>query len=54
MKDLNYFRNKIRAMDFTPMADDELQIVLKKILTLLQMQGLKAFIKPKKKENFLI
>lgn len=30
MKDLAYFRNKIRAMDFIPMTDDELQIVIKK------------------------
>ncbi len=30
MKDLAYFRNKIRAMNFIPMTDDELQIVIRK------------------------
>lgn len=30
MKDLDYFRNKIKAMDFVPMTDEELAIALKK------------------------
>ena len=30
MKDLSYFRNKIRAMDFVPMTDEELQSLIKK------------------------
>lgn len=30
MKDLNYYRNKIRTMDFIPMTDKELQIVIER------------------------
>lgn len=30
MKDLNYFRNKIKSMDFTPMSDEEIDIFQKK------------------------
>lgn len=30
MKDLNYFRNKIRNMNFIPMTDDELKIVIER------------------------
>lgn len=30
MKNLNYFRNKIRNMNFIPMTDDELKIVIER------------------------
>lgn len=30
MKDLNYFRNKIRNMDFIPMTDEELKTVIER------------------------
>ncbi|WP_230661013.1 hypothetical protein [Psychrobacter sp. I-STPA10] len=42
-KDINYFRQKIRAMDFTPLTDEELIVVNQKHIDAVENARLEGY-----------
>lgn len=52
MKDLNYFRNKIRNMDFIPMTDEELKTVIERNKSAVNNARLEGLYETKDEKEF--